>query len=154
MFEPVKTRGWIALACVAAALLATAACRSANDGAQPASAATQPPAEAAAVEEPPADEPAAYENTIRWATATELENFGFDVYRGESEDGPFTRLTEQAIQGAGTTDVPQKYRYVDDEIDPCLAYYYYVESVSMSGVRERFTPVARVGPKSPVPCEP
>ncbi|HMB51916.1 MAG TPA: hypothetical protein VKU40_01280 [Thermoanaerobaculia bacterium] len=155
-FESVKRRVWVVLAC-AALLLPAAACRSASP-------ATAPPAEEAVVAEAvvaeavvteqAATEPVAYENTIRWATATELENFGFDVYRGESEDGPFTRLTEQAIQGAGTTDVPQRYRYVDDAIDPCRAYYYYVESISMAGVRERFTPVARVAPKSEQPCDP
>jgi hypothetical protein len=144
LFEPVKTRGWFALACVAAALLPIAACRTATGGAPPVSPAL----------ERPADEPVAHENTIRWATATELENFGFDVYRGENENGPFTRLTEQAIQGAGTTDVPQRYRFVDDAIDPCRAYYYYVESISMSGVRERLTPVARVAAKSEEPCGP
>jgi hypothetical protein len=91
--------------------------------------------------------PAPLANTIRWQTATEVENFGFDVYRGDSEEGPFVRLTERPIAGAGTSDVPTRYEFVDDTIEPETAYYYYVESISTGGVRERFTPVFRSKPK-------
>ncbi|GJM10870.1 MAG: hypothetical protein DHS20C11_31460 [Lysobacteraceae bacterium] len=86
-------------------------------------------------------------NTPKWATASEESNFGFDVYRGESEDGPFIKLTEDPIIGAGTTDEPSYYQFADDTIDPCKAYWYYVESISNSGVREKFTPTFRARPK-------
>ena len=89
----------------------------------------------------------ALENTLRWKTASEVDNFGFDVYRADSEEGPFERLTEEPIPGAGTTDEPQQYVFVDDTIEAGKAYWYYVESISMSGVRERFTPVFRAAPK-------
>lgn len=93
--------------------------------------------------------PETYKNTIRWATASEVDNFGFDVYRSESEDGPFERLNAEVIEGAGTTDEPSHYEFVDDTIDPRKAYYYYVESISMSGERELFTPIRRARPKLP-----
>ena len=86
-------------------------------------------------------------NTIRWTTASEVENFGFDVYRSTSEDGPFERITAEPIAGAGTTDEPQSYVFVDDTIDPSQGYYYYLESISMQGVRERFSPINYSPPK-------
>ena len=86
-------------------------------------------------------------NTIRWTTASEVENFGFDVYRSTSEDGPFERITPEPIPGAGTTDEPQPYVFVDDTIDPTTGYYYYLESISMQGVRERFSPINYSPPK-------
>jgi hypothetical protein len=86
-------------------------------------------------------------NTIRWTTASEVENFGFDVYRSTSEDGPFERITAEPIAGAGTTDEPQPYVFVDDTIDPTVGYYYYLESISMQGVRERFSPINYSPPK-------
>ena len=86
-------------------------------------------------------------NTPKWSTASELENFGFDVYRGESEDGPFERLTETPIKGAGTSDEPHSYSFRDDTIDPCKDYWYYVESISTSGTREKFTPTFRAPAK-------
>jgi hypothetical protein len=87
-------------------------------------------------------------NTIRWKTASEVENFGYDVYRAEDEQGPFVRITDLPIPGYGTTDVPQSYEYSDEAISPNQAYYYYVESISMGGKRDRFTPVYRSQPKS------
>jgi hypothetical protein len=86
---------------------------------------------------------------VKWSTATELDNFGYDVYRGESLEGPFVRITEQPIEGAGTTDEPSYYEYVDDTIDPGRPYWYYVESISMGGIRERFTPVIEAPAKRP-----
>lgn len=98
------------------------------------------------------DQAPEYSNKLRWRTASEVENFGFDVYRGDSEDGPFERLTESPLPGAGTVDEPQEYEWIDRTIDPRKAYWYYVESISMSGVRERFTPVflakAKIKPDS------
>ncbi len=86
-------------------------------------------------------------NTAHWSTASEEENFGYDVYRGNVEKGPFVKLTKQPILGNGTTNDTHKYKYVDDSIDPCHDYWYYVESISSDGVREKFTPVFRAPAK-------
>ena len=125
--------------------------RSQAESAEPTEAPAEQSAAPESAEESGADEQAeeVYTNTIRWTTASEVDNFGFDVYRSESEDGPFDLLTEEPVEGAGTVDEPQKYVFVDDTIDPTKAYYYYVESISMSGTRERFTPVVRAKPKKP-----
>jgi hypothetical protein len=80
-------------------------------------------------------------NSAHWSTASEEENFGYDVYRGTSEKGPFVKLTKQPILGNGTTDETHQYKYVDDAIDPCKDYWYYVESISSEGARDKFTPV-------------
>lgn len=80
-------------------------------------------------------------NTAHWTTASEEENFGYDVYRGLSEKGPFVKLTKQPILGNGTTDETHKYEFADDSIDPCKDYWYYVESIASDGTREKFTPV-------------
>jgi hypothetical protein len=99
------------------------------------------------VEEEKAEPKKQLVNTIRWTTASEVENFGFDIYRSTSENGPFERITKDPIPGAGTTDEPQSYVYVDDSIDPSHGYYYYLESISMQGVRERFSPINYSPPK-------
>lgn len=88
-------------------------------------------------------------NAITWATASESDNFGFDVYRSESRSGPFERLTVEPIAGGGTTDLPRNYRFEDDDIEAGQEYFYYVESISLSGERKRFTPVMRAPPKYP-----
>jgi hypothetical protein len=93
------------------------------------------------------DEAEPIKNTLRWTTASEVDNFGFDIYRGTAEEGPFERITERPIPGAGTVDEPTDYVYDDLAIDEGVAYYYYVESISTDGVRERFSPVFRAPPK-------
>jgi hypothetical protein len=89
------------------------------------------------------EEPDELKNTLRWTTASEVENFGFDIYRATSEDGPFTRMTEEPLAGAGTVDEPQHYVWEDTTIEPGVDYYYYIESISYAGVRERFSPVIK-----------
>jgi hypothetical protein len=87
-------------------------------------------------------------NIVRWSTASEVDNFGFDVYRAEHEQGPFERITQQPVPGAGTSDEPARYEYTDESIKPDTQYYYYVESISMSGMREKFTPTFQAPIKS------
>jgi hypothetical protein len=112
------------------------------------------PAEPAAVRtasdaapDQPADEPLV--NTLKWTTASEVDNFGFDIFRGLSEDGPFEKITTDLLPGAGTTDEPQNYVFVDESIDPSRDYFYYIESISLGGVREQFSPVIRSPAKKP-----
>jgi hypothetical protein len=87
-------------------------------------------------------------STIRWVTQSEEEVFGYDVYRGESEVGPFQRLNELAISGGGTTDLPQRYVYTDDTIESGKVYWYYVEKITLSGERSRLTPIYPSRPKA------
>lgn len=91
-------------------------------------------------------------NTLRWKTASEVNNVGFDVYRSTAEDGPFERITPRPIPGAGTTDEPREYVWVDDTIEPEKAYWYFVESISLTGIRERFTPTFKAPVKRRAPA--
>ena len=98
--------------------------------------------------------PPSYSNTVEWSTASESDNFGFDVYRGESPDGPFTKLTPTPVPGGGNTDETRRYTFTDDTVRPDVQYYYYVESISLSGVREKFTPVFKAPIKSSTAAQP
>jgi hypothetical protein len=86
-------------------------------------------------------------NTARWTTASEQNNFGFEVFRSDSEKGEFTKLTKEPILGAGTSDETHKYEYRDDTIDPCKEYWYYVEGITTGGAHAKFTPTFRAPPK-------
>lgn len=94
-----------------------------------------------------ADEGKGISNSLKWVTASEVNNFGFDVFRGDFEEGPFTRINKDTIPGAGNSDTPNQYKYVDDSIEEGKAYWYYVESISMAGVREKFTPTFQSKPR-------
>ena len=107
---------------------------------------TAPPVEEAAPATAPASDEPPF-NRLKWSTASEVDNFGFDIYRSTSEEGPFERLTSQPIPGAGTVDEPRYYEYKDTAIDPGVEYFYYVESISVDGIRERFSPIIQAPAK-------
>ena len=80
--------------------------------------------------------------------ASEVSNFGFDIYRSDKEEGPFAKINAEVISGAGTSDTPQYYVYEDTDIECDKSYFYYVESISMDGAREQFTPIIKSPPKT------
>ena len=90
-------------------------------------------------------------NTARWTTASENETFGYDVYRGDTENGKFARITKKPILGHGTTSETNKYEFVDDTIDPCKEYFYYVEEITTGGERVKFTSVFKAKAKRQPP---
>lgn len=138
---------WGRLVVVAAVLMLTAGAlvtpALGDDGSDDGAEASQPAA---------GEEPAPLENSLKWTTASEVDNFGFHIYRATSEDGPFERMTTDPIPGAGTIDEPQHYLWVDDTIEPDQAYWYYIESISIDNVRERFSPVIKAPAKHPGPA--
>lgn len=118
---------------------------------EPAPATTPATAPAAAPAATPVPEGPPF-NRLKWSTASEVDNFGFDIYRSTAEDGPFDRLTVQPIPGAGTVDEPRYYEYKDTAIDPGVEYFYYVESISVDGIREKFSPIIRAPAKGTKPA--
>ena len=97
----------------------------------------------------PAEESKDKFNRVKWATGSELNNFGFDVFRGDDEEGPFIKVNSNTIPGAGSSDIPNRYEFIDDSIEEGKAYWYYVESISMKGHREKFTPTFQAKAKLP-----
>jgi hypothetical protein len=74
---------------------------------------------------------------VKWQTESELNNLGFDVYRSESLDGTFVKVNQTRIQGAGTDANPHSYKFIDESVEVGKTYYYYIEDISYSGVRNR-----------------
>jgi hypothetical protein len=74
---------------------------------------------------------------IKWRTESEVNNLGFDIYRSESPDGKFVKVNTAYIKGAGTDATPHDYQFVDESAVVGKTYYYYLESISFNGERER-----------------
>lgn len=79
--------------------------------------------------------------TLSWTTSTEVDNYGFFVFRGDAESGPFREVNERILPGAGNSEIPRRYTWEDFDVVPGRTYFYYLESVSTAGVREKFSPV-------------
>ena len=74
---------------------------------------------------------------IEWTTASELDNAGFNILRSQSKEDPYVKVNQALITGAGTTSERHAYIYRDSGTQPNIAYFYQIEDVSFSGVRQR-----------------
>ncbi len=76
-----------------------------------------------------------------WRTASEHNNAGFNIYRSENRNGPYTKLNSSLIPGLGYSIVGRLYWYTDPNVIPGKTYYYKLEDVDFFGGKERHGPV-------------
>jgi len=98
----------------AAAVAGLLACRSAG---APVPAALPSPVPAAPVQAS-AEAP---HNTLTWKT-DDVSNFGYDIYRAESEAGPFVKVNAVPVPGTLKPGKVQTFQYEDRAIDPRKDY--------------------------------
>jgi hypothetical protein len=79
--------------------------------------------------------------TVEWTTASELNTAGFNLYRGESRDGPFTLVNPDLIPHAADPLVGGSYSYADAAVQAGRVYYYQLEDVEMTGKSTRHGPI-------------
>ncbi len=74
---------------------------------------------------------------LHWATASELNNAGFEVQR--SKDGrSFAKIGW--VDGRGTTLDKQEYVFTDTEVQPNTSYYYRLRQMDNDGTEE-YSPI-------------
>ncbi len=71
--------------------------------------------------------------TLEWRTESETDNYGYNIMRSESPDGPFVKINPVIIAGHGTTNTPHEYKYIDKEVEAGKTYYYSLYSLSYDG---------------------
>jgi len=80
---------------------------------------------------------------INWATQSESDNVGWNVYRGISNNmGQTFILNTNTIPGSGSTTEPTYYSYTDEHpIQENHTYWYWLESICTDGETDFFGPV-------------
>jgi hypothetical protein len=73
---------------------------------------------------------------LRWRARSLGETFGFLVYRSSSRAGPFVR-----VSGPIRAQPDGGFEFVDASVEVGSTYHYYVDSLSSTGRKERFSPV-------------
>ena len=73
---------------------------------------------------------------IQWTTESELDNAGFNIYRSTTKNGHFVRVNPKLIKGAGSTGEQNDYSWIDETAKPGVEYYYRIEDISFSGVKQ------------------
>ncbi len=77
---------------------------------------------------------------LSWSTETEERLAGWNIYRGPGPLGPFSRINEYLLPGAGVTDHPMSYIYLDTSVQSSAKYYYRLEGVTIDGFTEESHP--------------
>lgn len=67
---------------------------------------------------------------LRWQTATETNNYGFDVERSDNLS-VWNKIGY--VPGHGTTTEIQKYKFVDEDINNANTYYYRLKQIDYNG---------------------
>jgi hypothetical protein len=76
--------------------------------------------------------------SLEWKTEAEINNIGFYVYRSPTKDGEYTRVNNKMIDGAGSSGMPNTYKYIDDSVETDVeTYFYYLEDIDVFGIKTR-----------------
>ncbi len=84
--------------------------------------------------------PAPARIVVQWTTATEINTAGFNVYRSERAEGPYTKLNAQLIPASDAL-TGGKYQYEDTTVVSGKTYYYQLEDVEYGGATARHGPI-------------
>jgi len=81
--------------------------------------------------------------TVHWETASEIDNLGFNVYRSESEKGPWDKLNADLIpsQVPPGSPVGASYDFVDSKVEAGMTYFYMLEDIDLNGTATQHGPV-------------
>jgi hypothetical protein len=78
---------------------------------------------------------------VEWATESEVDTAGFNVYRSESSDGPFICINDHLIPASPDPLVGGSYVFTDTDVVAGRTYYYQLEDVEFDGTSTRHGPI-------------
>ena len=81
---------------------------------------------------------------IEWATASEIDTEGFNLWRSETEAGSYMKINASLIPSEAGPLGGASYEYTDVDVIPGTTYFYKLEAVDMYGQSEFFGPVSAV----------
>jgi subtilisin family serine protease len=81
--------------------------------------------------------------TVEWETASETDNVGFHLYRSESAGGQRIRINGALIPSQAPGSLSgATYQYDDQEVQSGIVYYYWLESIDISGSTAEYGPAS------------
>lgn len=78
---------------------------------------------------------------VAWETVSELDNLGFNLYRGQTPHAPETLLAFVSAQSPGSAP-GALYRWMDNAVAAGETYRYWVEDIDLSGAATLHGPVS------------
>jgi hypothetical protein len=90
---------------------------------------------------------------LEWATETELDNAGFNIWRSEEKDGHYVSINPYFIPAEGEAGFGAKYSFTDYDITNGVIYYYKLEDMDINGKSTFHGPVS-ANPNDIIPIWP
>ena len=78
---------------------------------------------------------------LEWATASEIDTAGFNIYRSEAAGYGFELVNTGIIPASQDPLIGATYYFIDDNVVPGKTYYYLLEDVGMNGQANRTEPI-------------
>ncbi|KAA3662996.1 MAG: T9SS C-terminal target domain-containing protein, partial [Calditrichaeota bacterium] len=78
---------------------------------------------------------------LSWSTASESENLGFHIYRSQSPDKDFVKVTEELIPGEVNSTDGRSYHWTDVNVQPGMTYYYKLADINLDGMQTFHGPI-------------
>lgn len=105
-------------------------------------AAPLPAADDAARPAPTATAASAARVVLEWSARNEEGVYGYLVYRSLHREGPYRRINPEIIHARHEpAPATTSYRFADTDVEPGRTYYYYLDTVSQSGLKQRLSGV-------------
>ena len=82
---------------------------------------------------------------ISWATETEFDTAGFNIYRSDTIDGEFKQVNAQLLPGRAEAAAGASYSWEDKNAEPGRSYFYQLEDVEYNNTRTRHEPFEHHG---------
>ncbi|MBA3534103.1 MAG: hypothetical protein H0T73_19450 [Ardenticatenales bacterium] len=96
---------------------------------------------------------AASQIKVQWASASEVNNVGFNIYRSTTAEAPSQQMNNALIasQASGSSE-GYSYEWADSAVQAGVTYYYWLEDVDANGDRKMSGPVS-ASPEAPTAVE-
>jgi len=83
--------------------------------------------------------------TLRWSTASEIDNQGFAILRSAEEETAYNEIdsyeNNSSLKGAGNSSDTKHYQFVDNAVINGRTYWYKLVDVDVNGIRTEHGPV-------------
>ena len=89
---------------------------------------------------------------LHWRTESEADCAGFYVWRSETEQGSYNRITTSLIPSEGNSSTATDYTFNDRNVREGTVYWYKIEEVTTEGESKFFGPISVTG-INPIPTE-
>jgi hypothetical protein len=81
---------------------------------------------------------------LKWSVAHEGAVYGYAVYRGNSDAGPFLRVSRETIRASEDEEQRSDYQWRDTSAEPGKTYWYYVAALQNDGHKRKLSDPQKV----------